>query len=33
MIESLSLVERNNTGWDKRIRSFTASDLVDLLPL
>jgi glyoxylase-like metal-dependent hydrolase (beta-lactamase superfamily II) len=33
MIESLSLVERVNTGWDKRIRSFTASDLVDLFTL
>jgi glyoxylase-like metal-dependent hydrolase (beta-lactamase superfamily II) len=30
MIDSLSLLERKNTGWDKRIRSFTASDLVDL---
>lgn len=30
MIESLSLVERENIGWDRRIRSFTASDLVDL---
>jgi glyoxylase-like metal-dependent hydrolase (beta-lactamase superfamily II) len=30
MIDSLSLVERNNKGWDGRIRSFTASDLVDL---
>ncbi len=30
MIDSLSLVERKNTGWDKRIRSFNASDLVDL---
>ncbi len=30
MIDSLSLVERKNIGWDKRIRSFTASDLVDL---
>jgi glyoxylase-like metal-dependent hydrolase (beta-lactamase superfamily II) len=30
MIDSLSLVERQNIGWDKRIRSFTASDLVDL---
>ncbi len=30
MIDSLSLVERENTGWDKRIRSFNASDLVDL---
>jgi glyoxylase-like metal-dependent hydrolase (beta-lactamase superfamily II) len=33
MIESLSLVERANTGWDKRIRSFTASDLVDLFTI
>jgi glyoxylase-like metal-dependent hydrolase (beta-lactamase superfamily II) len=30
MIDSLSLVERENLGWDKRIRSFNASDLVDL---
>jgi glyoxylase-like metal-dependent hydrolase (beta-lactamase superfamily II) len=30
MINSLSLIERNNLGWDKRIRSFNASDLVDL---
>jgi glyoxylase-like metal-dependent hydrolase (beta-lactamase superfamily II) len=30
MIDSLSLVERENKGWDKRIRSFNASDLVDL---
>jgi glyoxylase-like metal-dependent hydrolase (beta-lactamase superfamily II) len=30
MIDSLSLLERENTGWDARIRSFTASDLVDL---
>jgi glyoxylase-like metal-dependent hydrolase (beta-lactamase superfamily II) len=30
MIDSLSLVERKNIGWDKRIRSFNASDLVDL---
>lgn len=30
MIDSLSLVERENIGWDKRLRSFNASDLVDL---
>jgi glyoxylase-like metal-dependent hydrolase (beta-lactamase superfamily II) len=30
VIDSLALVERENTGWDERIRSFTASDLVDL---
>jgi glyoxylase-like metal-dependent hydrolase (beta-lactamase superfamily II) len=30
MIDSLSLVERENIGWDERIRSFNASDLVDL---
>jgi glyoxylase-like metal-dependent hydrolase (beta-lactamase superfamily II) len=30
MIASLSLTERENKGWDKRIRSFNASDLVDL---
>lgn len=30
MIDSLSLVERKNIGWDKRIRAFNASDLVDL---
>ncbi len=30
MIESLALVERKTTGWDERIRSFNASDLVDL---
>jgi glyoxylase-like metal-dependent hydrolase (beta-lactamase superfamily II) len=33
MIDSLSLVERKNTGWDQRIRSFTASDLVDLFTI
>ncbi|MGL4610432.1 MAG: MBL fold metallo-hydrolase [Trueperaceae bacterium] len=30
MIEHLDVVERENIGWDKRIRSFTASDLVDV---
>ncbi|MGL5817412.1 MAG: MBL fold metallo-hydrolase [Phycicoccus sp.] len=30
MIESLSVVERPGDGWDPRIRSFRASDLVDL---
>jgi glyoxylase-like metal-dependent hydrolase (beta-lactamase superfamily II) len=30
VIDSLSLVERENTGWDKRIRSFNASDVIDL---
>lgn len=30
MIDNLNVAERKNTGWDERIRSFTASDLVDL---
>lgn len=30
MIDNLNIIERKNTGWDKRIRSFSASDLVDL---
>jgi glyoxylase-like metal-dependent hydrolase (beta-lactamase superfamily II) len=30
MIDDLTVVERENLGWDKRIRSFTASNLVDL---
>jgi glyoxylase-like metal-dependent hydrolase (beta-lactamase superfamily II) len=30
MIDSLDVIERKSTGWDRRIRSFTASDLVDL---
>ena len=33
MIESLSLIERKNIGWDSRIRSFNASDLVDLFTI
>lgn len=33
MIDSLALVERNNIGWDKRIRSFNASDLVDVFTI
>ncbi len=33
MIESLSLVERKNIGWDERIRSFNASDVVDLFTI
>jgi glyoxylase-like metal-dependent hydrolase (beta-lactamase superfamily II) len=30
MVDSLSLSERKNIGWDSRIRSFNASNLVDL---
>lgn len=30
MIDNLDVVERENIGWDERIRSFRASDLVDL---
>jgi glyoxylase-like metal-dependent hydrolase (beta-lactamase superfamily II) len=30
VIENLNVFERKNLGWDKRIRSFSASDLVDL---
>ena len=33
MIESLSLTERKNIGWDSRIRSFNASDIVDLFTI